>query len=148
MQAEHLRELPDIFRVARPGSERLHSQEMLGRGGEDAEARMVKYPGGRRIPARSDIGRGLLIQPPPGQAQLCGHGQCFLKDDAMRLEQGIDVTGGPARVVRKGHRSTAEHVEVSHHAASCKPVAEAAESVFDARAVEEGRRIAHAASIS
>ena len=46
-QAKRLSELPDIFHILRPGSERLHGKEMLGRGGEDAKARMVEYPGGR-----------------------------------------------------------------------------------------------------
>jgi hypothetical protein len=30
VQVEHLRKLPDVFRVTRPGRERFHSQEMLG----------------------------------------------------------------------------------------------------------------------
>jgi hypothetical protein len=66
----------------------------------------------------------------------------------VRPEEGIDVTSGPARVVRKGHRSAAEHVEVCYHAAPGKPVAKTAEGLLDARAVEQRRGIAHAASIS
>ena len=66
----------------------------------------------------------------------------------MRPEEGIDVTSGPARVIRKGHRSAAEHVEICHHAAPGKPVAKPAECLFEARAVKEWGGIAHAASIS
>jgi hypothetical protein len=121
---------------------------MFGRGGEDAKAGVVEHPGGRRVPVRCDIGTGLLVQPPAGQAELGCYGQCFLKDDAMRLEEGIDVPGSPARVVRKGHRGATEHIEVCHHATPGQPVAKTAEGLLDARAVEQRRGIAHAASIS
>ena len=47
-QPEHLHELPDVFRVAGPGCKRLNGQQMLGRGGEDAQARVVEHPGSRR----------------------------------------------------------------------------------------------------
>src|SRR5690348_15995394 len=70
VQAEHLRELPDIFCVARPGCERLHGQEMLREGGEDTKAWVIEYPGCRRVPVRCDIGAGLFVQPPTGQAEL------------------------------------------------------------------------------
>lgn len=53
---------------------------------------MVEYPGGCRVPARRDIGTGLLVQPPAGQIELGSHRQCFLKDDAVRLEEGIGET--------------------------------------------------------
>ena len=66
----------------------------------------------------------------------------------MRFEEGIDVPGSPARVVCEGHRSTAEYVDVCHHAAPGKPVAKAAEGLLDARAVKQWGGIAHAASIS
>jgi len=66
----------------------------------------------------------------------------------VRLEEGIDVPGGPARVVCEGHRGAAEHVEVCHYAAPGKPVAKAAEGILDSRAVKQWRGIAHAASIS
>ncbi|HLX50462.1 MAG TPA: hypothetical protein VKS82_19215, partial [Streptosporangiaceae bacterium] len=46
------------------------------------------------------------------------------------------VTGGPARVISEGHRRTAEHIQICHHAAPGKPVTEAAEGLLDARAVE------------
>ena len=108
VQVEHLRELPDVFRVTGPGCQRFHGQEMLGRGGEDTKTRVVEYPGGRRVPARRDIGTGLLVQPPAGQAEFGCHRQCLLKNDAVRLEEGIDVTSGPARVVCEGHRGTPE----------------------------------------
>jgi hypothetical protein len=66
----------------------------------------------------------------------------------VRLEERIDVTSGPARVISKGHRRTAEHVEVCHHTAPGKPVAKPAEGLLKGRAVEERRGIGHAASIS
>ena len=47
-----------------------------------------------------------------------------------------------------GHRSTAEHIDVCDHAALGQTVAEPTEGFLDARAVEYGQRIAHAASIS
>ena len=123
-------------------------EEMFGRGGEDAKAGMVEHPGGRRVSVRCDIGTGLLVQPPAGPAEFGGYGQCFLKDDAVRFEEGIDVPGSPARVVCEGHRSAAEYVDVCHHAAPGKPAAEAAEGLLDARAVTQWGEIAHAASIS
>jgi hypothetical protein len=85
--------LPDVFGVARPRSERLHSQEMLRRGGEDAspDGRIRGRPPSPRLALHR---KWLLVEPPTGQAQLSGHHQCFLEDDAMRLEEGIDVTGG------------------------------------------------------
>jgi hypothetical protein len=46
------------------------------------------------------------------------------------------------------HRSTAEHVQVSHDAALGEPVAETAEGILAARPVEQRRRVGHAASIS
>ncbi len=109
---------------------------------------MVEYPGGGRVPAGCDIGAGLLVQPPIWQAEFGGHRVGFLKDNAVGLEEGVDVTGGPARVVGKSHRGATEHVEVCDHAAPGKPVAEAAECLLDARAVEQRRGTAHAASIS
>ncbi len=72
VQAEHLHELPDVSGVAGPGRERLHGQQMLGRGGEDAKARMVEHPESRRVPAWRDIGTGLFVQPPAGQAEFGG----------------------------------------------------------------------------
>ena len=98
---------------------------------------MVEYPGGRRIPARGDIRTGLLVQPPARQAEFGSNCQCLLKNDAVRLEEGIDVASGPPRVVRKGHRCATEHVEVCHHPASGKPVAETAERLLNARAIEQ-----------
>ncbi len=92
--------MPDVFRVPRSGCERLHGQQMFGRGGEDAKARVVEHPGGRRVSVRCDIGTGLLVQPPAGQAELGGYGQCFLKDDAVRFEEGINVPGSPASRMR------------------------------------------------
>ena len=114
-----------------------------------ASCRMSSASRGRggRVPARRDIGTGLLVQPPTRQVELGSHRQCFLENDAVRLEEGIDVTSGPARVVCKGHCSTAEHLEVCHHAAPGKPVAQTAVRLLDGRAVEQWRGIAHAASI-
>jgi hypothetical protein len=87
-------------------------------------------------------------QPPPGQAQFRAYCLCFFEHDAVRFEQGVNIPGGTARVVSEGHRSAAEHVDVCYHAALRQPVAEPPEGLLDALAVEQGRMIAHAASIS
>jgi hypothetical protein len=64
------------------------------------------------------------------------------------LEQGVNIAGSTARVISQSHRGPAEYIDVRHHAALGQPVTEPAEGLFDARAIEEGRRFAHAASIS
>jgi hypothetical protein len=109
---------------------------VFGGGSEDAQPWVVEHPGGGRVPAGRDIGARLLVQPPPGQAELGGHRQCFLVHDAMRLEQGIDVPRSPARIVGEGHRGAAEHVHVRDNASLGQPVAQMAESFFNTRAVE------------
>jgi hypothetical protein len=121
---------------------------VLGRGGKDPQTRVVEYPRGSRVAARRDIGAGLLVQPPAGQTELGGDRLRLLKDDAVRFEEGIDVAGGSARVIRESHGGASEHVEVCDHAAAGQPVAKAAEGLLDACAVEQRRGIAHAASIS
>lgn len=72
----------------------------------------------------------------------------FFKHDAMRSEQGVHIAGGAARVVSQGHRGTAEHVNVRHYPPLGQPVTEPTECLLDALAIEQGRRFAHAASIS
>lgn len=79
---------------------------------------MIEHPRCRRIPARRDVGTGLLIQPPPGQAELSRHGQRLFMHDAVRFEQRVHVTGSPPGVEGEGHGSTPEHVEVRDYAAS------------------------------
>jgi hypothetical protein len=69
-------------------------------------------------------------------------------NDAVRFEQCVHVAGSPPGVVGKGHGRAAEDVEVCDHAAPREPLAEAAESILDARSVEQRRGITHAASIS
>jgi hypothetical protein len=136
VQVKHLDELTDVLRIAGPGGECFHREQMLWRGSEHTKAGMVKHPGCRRIPARSDVGASLLVQPPPGQAKLGCYGQCLFMDNAMRFEQCIHVTGSPPGIVGKGHGSAAEHVKVCDHAAPGEPLAEAAKSILDARPVE------------
>jgi hypothetical protein len=148
VQVEDAHELADVLRVAGTGGERLHCEQVLGRGGEHAKTGMVEHPGGRRVSTWRHVGAGLLVQPPPGQPQLSRHSQCFIVHDAMRLEQRINVASGPTRIVREGHRSPAEYIQVSHDATPSEPVAKAAEGILDARPVEQRRRIGHAASIS
>ena len=99
-------------------------------------------------PRPGDVGAGLLVQPPPGQAKLGRYGQCLFVDNAVRFEQRVHVTGSPPGIVGKGHGGAAEHVEVCNHAAPGEPLAEAAESILDASPVEQRRGITHAASIS
>jgi hypothetical protein len=66
----------------------------------------------------------------------------------VRLEQGINIASSTARVIGQGHRGAAEYIDVGHHAALSQPVAESSEGILNALAIEEGRRFAHAASIS
>ena len=75
-------------------------------------------------------------------------GQLEVADDAVRLEQGVDIAGGAAGVIGQGHRGPAEYVNVGYHAALGQPVAEPPEDLLDPRAVKDRADIAHAASIS
>jgi hypothetical protein len=68
--------------------------------------------------------------------------------DAVWFEQRVHVTGNPPRVEGEGHGSAPEDVEVRDYAAPGEPFAEAPEGILDACPVEQGRGIAHAASIS
>ena len=74
----------------------------------------------------------LLVQPPVGQAQFSGYCPGFFKHDAVRLEQGINITGGTARVIGQGHRGATEYVDVGHHAPLSQPVTKPAEGILDA----------------
>lgn len=109
---------------------------------------MVEHPGCRRIPTRGDVGTGLLVQPPPGQAKLGRYRQCLVMHDTVRFEQGVHVAGSPPGIVRKSHGSAAEDIEISDHAAAGEPLAEAAKSILDTGPVKQRRGITHAASIS
>ena len=84
---------------------------------------MVEHPGCGWVSAWSDVGAGLLVQPPPGQAKLGRHGQRLVMHDAVRFEQCVHVTGSPPRIVGKSHSSPAEHIEVCDHAPPGEPVA-------------------------
>jgi hypothetical protein len=121
---------------------------MLRRGGEHPEAGMVKHPGCRRIAAWRDVGAGLLIQPPAGQAKLSRYGQCLVMDDAVRFKQCIHVAGSPPGVEGESHGSAAEHVKVRDYAPLGEPLAKAPESILDACPIEQWRGFTHAASIS
>jgi hypothetical protein len=140
--------LPDVLRIAGPGGERFHRQQVLRRRSEHAKPWMVEHPGRRRIPARGDIGAGLLVQPPPGQAKLGRYSQCLIVHNTMRFEQSIHVAGSPPGIVRKGHGSAAEDIEICDHAAAGEPLAETAKSILDTGPVKQWRGITHAASIS
>lgn len=109
---------------------------------------MIKHARCRRISARRGVGTCLLIQPPVGQAQFSGYCPGFIKHDAVRLEQGINIAGSTARVIGQGHRGAAEYIDVGHHTALSQPVTESTKGILDALTIEEGRRFAHAASIS
>lgn len=63
---------------------------------------MVEHAGCRRVSARRGVGTGLLIEPPARQAQFVCHDLGFFKDDAVRLEQGINVAGSATRVIGQG----------------------------------------------
>jgi hypothetical protein len=128
--------VPSYLMSCAPRGECLHREEMLWRSGENTKARVVEHPRWRRIPARRDIRTGLLIQPPAGQAQFGAYCPRFFMHNAMRLEQRINIPRGTARVVSQGHRSTAEHVNVRHHATLGEPVTEPTEGLFDALAAE------------
>lgn len=73
---------------------------------------MIEHPGCRRVPARGDVGAGLLVQPPPRKPKLGRYGQGLFVHDAVRLEQRVHVTGSAPGIVGKGHGRTAEHIEV------------------------------------
>jgi hypothetical protein len=64
---------------------------------------MVEHPRRRWIPARGDVGASLLVQPPPGQAELGRYGQRLFMHNAVG--------------------SNTEHVEVRDHAAPGEPLA-------------------------
>jgi hypothetical protein len=51
----------------------------------------------------------LLIQPPWRQAQVICDRQRLLAHDAMGLEHGIDITGGPASVVCQGRSCATDY---------------------------------------
>ena len=109
---------------------------------------MVEDPGGRRVASRRHVSTRLLIQPPRRQAHLGGYRLSFFQHDAVRLEQGINVAGGTAGIVSQGHRCTAGHIDVRHHTAPGRPVAELPEDLLDARTVKNRAGVAYAASIS
>jgi hypothetical protein len=148
VQVEHLCELLDVLRVAGARGERFHGQEVFWGSREYAQAWVVEDTGWRWVSARCHIGACLLVQPPVRQAKFSGYSSCFFKHDAVRLEQGVNVASSTARIVSQGHRSTAEHVDVRHHPPLGQPITETPESLFDALAIEQGRRFTHAASIS
>jgi len=56
---------------------------------------------------------------------------------AVRLEQRVNVTGGPARVVGEGHRGTAEYVKIGHDASPGEAVSQAPESILKTRPVQQ-----------
>jgi hypothetical protein len=134
-------EVPDVFRAA--WVQGVAALDYWVR--QEVRARMLWLA---QRPGEPRPRKFVSFEIPLGEIENILQSRSSLADVIDELEEGIDVTGCPARVVRKGHRSTAEHVEVCHHAAPGKPVAKTAERLLDARAVEQRRGIAHAASIS
>jgi hypothetical protein len=73
----------------------------------------------------------------------------FLKDNAVRHEQRIDVAGDAGGVISQCHRRPADDEDVGDYAALHKPIAEGGERPLDLRPVEENTpRFGHAASRS
>ena len=66
----------------------------------------------------------------------------------MRIKQCVHIPCRTARVVRQGHRGTAEYGDVGDHATLGQSLAESAEDILDSRAVKDGPSVAHAALIS
>lgn len=66
----------------------------------------------------------------------------------MRLEDRVDIVGGTAGVVGKGHGGATDDVDIGDDAPAGESLAEAAEGVLDGGAVEKRVGLAHATSNS
>ena len=147
-ESEVLDEVGNVFGVAAAAGEDLHGEEVLGGGRGDAEAGVVKDVWGVLVAAPGRVGAGLLVEPPTGQAEFVGDCPRFFEDHAVGLEDGVDVAGGAAGVVGKGHGSAADDVDIGDDAPAGKSLAKAAEGVLDSGAVEKRVGLAHATSSS
>lgn len=96
---------------------------------------MVENACGVWVAAWRDIGACLLVEPPRRQAEFSRDRPGLVKHRAMRLEDGVDIPGRPARVIGQGHRRPAEYVHIADQPASGQPLAKPPEGPFDGRPV-------------
>ena len=105
---------------------------------------MVEDSGRIDVLPTSDVGAGLLVEPPMRQAKLGGNCPGLLNDDTVLLKHRVDVASRSAGIVCQCHRRAAENVDVRDHATALQLVAEAPEGVLDGVPVEQRIVCAHA----
>jgi hypothetical protein len=62
----------------------------------------------------------------------------------MWLENSVDVTGRPPRVIRQRHRRTAEDVQIRDDPTTGQSITQPSESVLNRSPIEEWVSVAHA----
>jgi hypothetical protein len=89
-----------------------------------------------RIILTGDIGAGLLVEPPGRQVQFLGHQAGFVKNDPVRNEERVNVSGDSVSVIRERHRGATNDEEVGYDPAPYEPVTEQCKRVFEVDTAE------------
>jgi hypothetical protein len=73
---------------------------------------------------------------------------CLVDYDAMRLEDRVDVSGCPSRVISQSHRCAAYDINIRDDTAAHQAITEPSERILDSSSVEERIAFTHATSSS
>ena len=97
---------------------------------------MIEDTWGCCVPTGGDVDACLFVEPPLWEPQLGGHDLGLFEDDAMRLEDGVDVSSGASGVIRQGHRGAPEDVDIRHNPSSSQTFAQVSECELDGPPIE------------
>jgi len=105
---------------------------------------VIEDPRRPGVAARGNVRTGLLVQPPVRQAEFARDLPSLLQHHPMWLEDGVDVAGRSAGVIRQRHSRPAEDVDVGDDASPCQSITESAKGILDHRPVQQRIVAAHA----
>src|SRR5580692_3234746 len=110
---------------------------------------MVEHAAFARVFLPRDVDARLLVKPPRGEPEFLRDAPGLLQDDAMRNEQGVDVTGHAGGVIGERHGCPADDEHVGDYAPAHQAIPQGSERSFELFSVEQDAPwVGHAASRS
>lgn len=109
---------------------------------------MVEYVRSCRVAPASHVCARLLIEPPGRQSKLISDSTRLFQNNAMRLEDSVNITCRPAPTIGHRHSRATDHINVGYDAARDKLVTKQPERFLDRRPVKKRASLAHATSSS